>query len=265
MGKKRGERKTPPTSKQLDDFSAELEHAGDRRQLLNRVKSLKARLSKILTADELELVEFSGRAAKKNLAQRFSEAVAQKIANELRKEFPGILPDADGGGHESFSRGAQGLKKLDVNYSTKKSGLELAISVKTINFADDATGRYTKNAKRVDGELRAEAQDCHKRQPYAVLVAYVFLPEDAASDGQGQGISSAKHIAQVVAARSGRDGHGGPHEKVELAFVGLYRDDGQVGFHRPENIPPRDVPTDAMRFSATLKAVREVFRRRNES
>lgn len=85
-----GERKTPPTSKQLDDFSAELEHAGDRRQLLNRVKSLKARLSKILTADELELVEFSGRAAKKNLAQRFD--VVKPDIRDLER-LQGFAPD----------------------------------------------------------------------------------------------------------------------------------------------------------------------------
>ena len=51
--------------------------------------------------------------------------------------------------------GAGGLKKLDVNHSTPEIGLGLGVSIKTINFLDIKTRRYTKNIKRVDGELRA--------------------------------------------------------------------------------------------------------------
>jgi hypothetical protein len=99
------------------------------------------------------------------------------------------------------AKSASGLKKIDVNYSSSRSGLELAISVKTINFKDEGTGRYTKNTKRVDGELRAEAEDVHKRQPYAVVVAYLFLPVDAATDGCG---SHADHAATLTDLRRGR-------------------------------------------------------------
>ena len=53
------------------------------------------------------------------------------------------------------------------------------MSIKTINFRDATTKRYTKNYTRADGELRAEASDYHERQPYAVMVAVIFLPIDA--------------------------------------------------------------------------------------
>lgn len=257
-----GSRKAPPTSKDLDDFSVELRHAGDRRALLSRVARLKTELAKKLSPDDFEIVEVTGRAAKKNLAQRFSESIAQKIANALRKELPGIQPDASGGGHESYSRGAGGLKKLDVNYSTTKSGLELAVSVKTINFPDEATARYTKNVKRVDGELRAEAQDCHARQPYAVIAAYLFMPRDSAEDGAG-GQSSLAHAARVLAARAGRKTPEEPKERVELAFVGLYSDAGKVVFAHPTDVPESGLPKRTMSFSVTLEEVRRVYRARN--
>lgn len=255
-------RKAPPTSKNLDDFSVELHHAGDRKALLERVERLKEELAKKLSPEDFEIVEVSGRAAKKNLAQRFSEAIAQKIANALRSELPGIQPDASGGGHESYSRGAGGLKKLDVNYSTTKSGLELAVSVKTINFPDGATGRYTKNVKRVDGELRAEAQDCHGRQPYAVIVAYLFMPRDAANDGLDGG-SSLAHAARVLAERAGRSSHEGPDERLELAFIGVYSDQGVVQFAAPNDIPDSGLPQKLTSFSQTLDEVRRAYRLRN--
>ena len=57
-------------------------------------------------------------------------------------------------------------------------------SIKTIGFRDRGTGRYTKNYTARDNELRAEAEDYHLRQPYAVLAGLLFLPADAANDGR---------------------------------------------------------------------------------
>lgn len=262
-GRPHAPRRAPPTSRDLNDFRKELEHAGDRQRVLARVQTLKAELAKKLAPADFEFVEVTGRAAKKNLAQRFSEAIAQKIANALRHDFPEIQPDADGGGHESFSRGAHGLKKLDVNYSTKKSGLELAVSVKTINFPDEATGRYTKNVKRVDGELRAEAQDCHGRQPFAVIAAYLFMPAEAAEDGARSGSSSASHAAKVLEARSGRQGKNDPEERVELAFVGLYDQGGRATFYSPGALPENGREAKTMTFAETLDIIRKAHRDRN--
>ena len=252
--------RTIPISPDIDDFSVELKFAGNRIDLVNRINRLYRVLEQLgLDETDRRLVEL-GRGEKKNFAQRFSTAIAQKIAEALRKDFPGIQPSADYKGHESLSSSASGLKKIDVNYSSARSGLELAISIKTINFKDEETRRYTKNTKRVDGELRAEAEDVHKRQPYAVLVAYVFLPIEAATDGKS---SSLDHNAKTLVHRAGRVDTKNEFSHVELAFIGLYTDEGRVAFYRPETIPVHGVPADSMTFSQTLQAVRKLHAKRN--
>ncbi|MFN9810098.1 MAG: hypothetical protein ACK6CU_10755 [Deltaproteobacteria bacterium] len=211
---------------------------------------------------DFEIIEITGRGAKKNHAQRLSTAIAQKVADALRGDFPDIAPDEDGGGHESLSAGAEGVKKLDVNYSTKRSGLELAVSIKTMNFRDEETRRYTKNTKRIDGELRAEAQDCHKRFPYAVLAACFFLPVEAANDGKGR--SSLKHNADVFARRAGRKSKDDDPSLFEFVFIGLYRDDGTVRlFPATPEVPPRGVPEKTMTFTEVLAEIRRLHAERN--
>lgn len=264
MGPKgRWKGKVAPTSKDVDDFTVELTHAGDRRDLIRRIERLKVALSKIeLDETDRELIEL-GRGAKKNFAQAFSTALAQKTADVLRPDFPGILPSEDGQFHESQSTGAGGAKKLDVNYSTTKSGLELAVSIKTVNFKDEVTNRYTKNTKRIDGELRAEAQDCHRRQPYAVLVAYLLLPFEAATDGD-QGKSSLKHNAEVMAARGGRTSDQDNQSLFELCFIGLYDDAGRTSFFSPDAAPEIGVPEEMFPFSKTIELVHSAFTARNK-
>jgi len=254
-------RKPPPTSADVDDFGEELRFAGDRDELVLRIGRVRKALA-VLPPTDRELVEV-GRAAKKNFAQRFSNAIAQKTANALRADFEDILPNAEGIGHESQSKGAGGLKKLDVNYSTTRSGLELAVSVKTINFKDDTTSRYTKNVKRVDTELRAEAGDCHRRQGYAVLVALLFLPDDAASDGQA-GASSLRHASNVLDYRSGRTSPKEDDERFELAFIGLYDSSGRVSFFPPgDDVPELGWPKITIPFSKVLQEIRVAYDERN--
>src|SRR5690349_25030761 len=66
-------------------------------------------------------------AEKKNYAQRLSNALATKVANGLRHEFPGILPSEHGERQESKALTAKGHKKLDVNFSTAELGLGLGV------------------------------------------------------------------------------------------------------------------------------------------
>ncbi len=207
-----------------------------------------------------------GRAAKKNYAQRLSSAIAQKVADSLRPRFKGILPDASGKGQESKSAGAAGLKKLDVNYSNPTIGLGLAVSIKTTNFSDEKTGRFTKNVKRVDGELRAEAQDCHTRQPFAVLVALWFFPAEAAVDGSGDGPSSLVHAAETLAKRSGRPSREGEHSRFEVAFIGVYREDGSIDFFAAsEQFPNAGLPARKLTFSEVLACIEQTFSERNDT
>ena len=257
--------KKAPTSRHLDDFSAELEHAGDRRDLIHRIELMPRRLAALgFDAKDMEIIEITGRAAKKNFAQRFSTAIAQKIADHLRPDYPDIAPDERGGGHESLSAGAAGVKRIDVNYSTKRSGLELAISVKTMNFKDEVTGRYTKNTKRVDGELRAEAQESHDRQPHAVLAAYFFVPEDSAHDAPG-GKSSLWHNADVFSRRAGRVRTNDDFNRFEHVFIGVYDDEGRARFFDVlDDVPNSGLPTRTVTFSESLRVIRASHKTRNK-
>lgn len=206
------------------------------------------------------------RADKKNYAERLSRVLAQRFANELRKDFQGILPGPDGRGQESRARSAKGFKKLDVNYSTPELGLGLGVSIKTINFADPRTHRYTKNFTRVDNELRAEAMDYHVRQPYAVLMAIVFLPADCCTDGSKSTPSSFGGAVQQFRARAGRRLPADQAERLEKIFIGLYELDGPVAFFDVEDPPPRRGRPPASRllgFEELIAGIREVYDSRN--
>ena len=261
-GSRGSARKAPTTN---DSFAFELAQAGSRHGLLARIERVRKALEAHQIPDEdWQLIDL-GRAAKKNFAQKFSNAIAQKTANALRPKFKDILPDEHGRGHESKSAGSQGRKKLDVNYSHTEIGLGLAVSIKTTNFMDDESKRYTKNVKRVDGELRAEAQDCHQRQPFAVLAALWFFPLEAASDGRiGDGDSSLVHAATTLARRCGRDDAKDDASKFELGFVGVYTDEGQVDFFPADTkFPPSGLPTQPINFTEVVRRIEAAFDRRN--
>jgi hypothetical protein len=163
---------------------------------------------------------------KKNYAERLSRALATKFANLLRRDFPGITPDANGKRQEAPARTSKGVKKLDVNYSTPELGLGLGVSIKTINFRDLKTNRYTKNYTRVDNELRAEAMDYHARQPFAVLAAVIFLPLDSCMDGAEGTPSSFGQAVKIFRNRSGRASARDDAELLERVFIGLYTPEG---------------------------------------
>lgn len=210
--------------------------------------------------------------SKKNYAERLSRHLATMFANALRSDFPAITPSADGRLHEKPARTAKGLKKLDVNYSTTELGLALGISIKTINFVDGKSGRYTKNYTRVDNELRAEAKDYHQRQPYAVLVAVLYLPSDACHDGnpKTKTPSSFGQAVRHLRFRSNRRNPTNEEELFERVFVGIYepsgRDEGDVWYFDVTVAPPmngRPVARDRWDFDAVIRSIRNEYDRRN--
>lgn len=95
------------------------------------------------------------------------------------------------------------------------------MSIKTYNFVDASSKRYTKNAQRVDKELRSEAADLHQYQPMAVLAALVLIPDEARHDGKG-GKSSLEHFLQICRLRTGRTRTDGEQDRFEVLFVGTY-------------------------------------------
>jgi hypothetical protein len=213
------------------------------------------------------------RTQKKNFAQALSEALAIKFADGLRENFSGILPtrDVEGGpvrGNESPARTLKGVKKLDVNYSKLELGLGLGVSIKTLNFRDASSKRYTKNVTRVDNELRAEAGDYHERQPFAVLAAVVFLPLDAATDGEP---SSFSHAAQTLRFRTGRQNPRDGPELFERIYIALYEptDPDRLGdcvcFDAARPPPKTGLPKEANRLTllGVLDDIKQAYDQRN--
>lgn len=197
-----------------------------------------------LVAAEPRPDDSASREAKKNYSQRLSDAIAILIASKLRKVpgFKTILPLPDGEGTESKSASGahKKMKKSDVRLASADSGLELLVSVKTMNFRD--ANRYTKNMVRADHEFRAEAMDHHERFPYAVLVGLFFIPVDSCDDGRIDK-SSFAHSIVTFRPRAGRDEVSDPSEKFERLFIGLYdsgkTDDDAVGFFDVMWAPPK--------------------------
>ena len=228
----------------------------------------------------------SDRDEKKNYAQRLSNAIAILIANKLRAtgSFWGILPESDGSALETLSASGASKKgkRTDVRYATAATGLELLVSLKTLNFRDAkrdrgtgkiVLGRYTKNMVRNDHELRAEAMDHHERFPYAVLIGLFFLPIESCDDGVSDK-SSFAHAVMTFRPRAGRLEPSDPSAKFERFFIGLYRADigeaDAVGFFDVTDAPPRrgrppwlDEPTDPLRGERLLtldRVIAEIVR-----
>jgi hypothetical protein len=213
---------------------------------------------------------------KKNYAEKFSRHLATCVANALRKDFAGILPNEDGSRQESLARSRRSLKKLDVNYSTIEMGLGLGVSIKTINFRDyksqtKTLGRFTKNYSRNDNELRAEATDYHIRQPYAVLAGILFLPIESCDDGREEGESSFAAAVNYFRLRANRMK---PTEDVELFerfFIGLYHHQGEkrgesVFFDVIAHAPPRirrPLEGEGLTFDDMIKSIRATYDERN--
>ena len=213
----------------------------------------------------------AAQADKKNYAEALSRALAQRFADLLRSDFAGILPNPDGSGQESKARTGKGLKKLDVNYSTIELGLGLGLSVKTLNFRDARSKRYTKNYTRVDNELRAEAADYHERQPYAVMIAVVFLPVDSCFDG-GRSPSSFGQAVQIFRSRAGRRSKSDDPTLFERIVIGLYDADengtefGSVQFFDVEAAPPKNgFPSDAFCLQKFIESVIQTYDARNKA
>jgi hypothetical protein len=203
----------------------------------------------------------------------FSDALAQVVANALRtRGFHGVLPDESGQGLESQSRTSHGFKKLDVNYSTPEMGLGLGISIKSINFRDPTSARYTKNYSRNDNELRAEAMDYHQRQPYSVLAACLFLPIDSCDDGSSgsedeAGISSFGAAVRYFARRSPRGSVRDEVDLFEKMFICVYSEDGGARFYDVERPRPpkegRPSIDETVSFDGFIEAIAKTYDERN--
>ena len=202
---------------------------------------------------------------KRIYATRFANKMAICVANGLRDSFPDVLPGEDGKGLESPAQSVRGPKKLDVNYSTPQLGLGFGISLKAVHFKEREKFGYVHNRKRNDEELRTEASGYHKRQPYAVMVAVMFLPDDACNDAQPKNMSSFGAWVKYLRPLSQRVSAHDDIDRYERVYVGLYaRDGSRMEFFDVENAPPkRGRPKNLLTFAEFLEAVEKTFLRRN--
>ncbi|MEW6319511.1 MAG: hypothetical protein AB1635_00320 [Acidobacteriota bacterium] len=189
------------------------------------------------------------------------------LANGLRERFPGILPDEAGGSVESPAQSVRGPKKLDVNYSTPQLGLGFGISLKSVHFREKAVRGYIHNRKRNDEELRTEASGYHQRQPYAVMIAVLFLPFDACDDASGTRSSSFGAWVQYLRPLALRHD---PHDDIaryERVFIGLYEGDGsRMQFFDVERASPkRGRPRDLISYGEFLDEIEKTYIRRNSA
>jgi|GEM_PF-6638779 len=140
-----------------------------------------------------------------------------------------------------------GRKSLDVGCLDKSNYLALDISIKTFNFRDGDTGRYTHNYTGRFYELLGEGLDLRLSYPEAVLAAVIFLPVDSCSDGTSRAASSFGNAVKQfskIASQGTDDDHALSFEHV---VIGLYDSTG-VSFFDARIPPPfhGEPPASAM-------------------
>lgn len=177
---------------------------------------------------------------------------------DLGRSFPGIEAG------EKRAGGRDQPVRVDVRWHTPY-GLGLGISIKTLNFRDPGSGRFTKNLQRIDKELNAEAVQIHGFQPKAVLAALVLLPEAARHDG-AEGRPSFDHALDVFRKRVGRADDKQPAERFELVFLGTYATEperfGDVVLHDLDGFRSGDPAPAARTWEDFLEAIRRACERR---
>ena len=191
----------------------------------------------------------------------FSKYMGIEVSKALEPHFPGVVSG------EVPSRAVRGLKRVDVKYATREAGLGLALSFKSVHFGEEDAGNsdFIHNMKRNDEELRVEATGHHLRQPYAVMVAVVFLPFESCEDLKKT--SSFANWVEYLWPLKGRDEAEDPPDLYELVFIGLYaRDASNLGFYEIGGgvpCPRKGRPKSLLSFAEFLTRIRKVYNERN--
>lgn len=191
----------------------------------------------------------------------FAKHIGSFMADGLRREFPEVQSG------ERLSRAVSGPKRVDVNYSTTAAGLGFAISLKSVHVGEKDGGNvdFIHNMKRNDEELRVEATGHHLRQPYAVLVAVLFLPFESCTDLSPT--SSFAAWVKYLWPLKGRVEPEDPPDRFELVLVGLYaRDGSEMSFYRvggDAKCPKRGRPSKLLTFEELLRLIKATYDTRN--
>jgi len=200
---------------------------------------------------------------KNQYAVRFAEQMAARIASDLSKRFRDIVATP-----KRIAASVRGKKQLDINFSTPRLGLALGISLKSVHLRDvKGSERYTHNMKRNEEELRIEASGYHKRQPYAVMIAVLFLPFDSADDGKKDNPSSFGSWVRHLRPYTARKDPENEIDKFENIYIGLYEPDGSnLRFFDVLGAPPKNGrPTLTLDYRGLLNEIYHAYLKRNEA
>ena len=220
-------------------------------------------LTAVLAAAAPRPVQSDAVGPKNQYAVRFADAMASRIADDLFERLENITATT-----KRDAGAARGAKQLDVNFSTPRLGLALGISLKSVHLRDiKGAQRYTHNMKRNEEELRIEASGYHKRQPYAVMIAVLFLPFDSAEDGKRDNPSSFGSWVRHLRPYTGRRSHEDEIDKFEKIYIALYEPDGSaLKFFDIEKAPPKNGrPADAISYRDFLAEAYHAYLDRNEA
>jgi hypothetical protein len=156
---------------------------------------------------------------KKRYSELLSKNLAYEVAEGLRTVgFSTIKPVRGGPGEKAF-QGGLGPKKVDVAYSDERHGLQLAVSIKSINSPP-----YGKNLKNRFADLCTEAITLHLRFPYAVVCALFAFPLGADQDlTEGREQSTFARANKLFATISGRREYSNSAEKFENLTTMLFQ------------------------------------------
>lgn len=200
---------------------------------------------------------------KNQYAVRFADRMAERIAADLFERLEDITAST-----KRTAGSVRGKKQLDINFSTPRLGLALGISLKSVHLRDvGGGGRYTHNMKRNEEELRIEASGYHKRQPYAVMVAVLFLPFDSTEDGKRDNPSSFGSWVRHLRPYAGREQPDDEIDKFEKIYIGLYEPDGTaLRFFDVQEAPPKNgKPSQTLGYGEFLADVYHEYLRRNRA
>jgi hypothetical protein len=94
--------------------------------------------------------------------------------------------------------------------------------------------------KRNEEELRIEASGYHKRQPYAVMIAVLFLPFDSCTDGRAESSSFGSWVRKLR-PYAGRIEPEDDIDRFEKIYIALYEPDGSdLRFFDVQCAPPKN-------------------------
>lgn len=194
-------------------------------------------LKTVLDAARPRPSETANATTKNMYAVRFADKMAECIAKDLGGRLQGIQATT-----KRQAGSVSGKKQLDINFSTPQLGLALGVSLKSVHLRESTGGkRYTHNLKRNEEELRIEAADYHKRQPYAVMVGVLFLPFDSCDDGKRDNPSSFGSWVRHLRPYAGRTGPHDEPDRLEKIYIALYEPSGSdLRFFDVETDPPKN-------------------------